>query len=53
MLAITTAKIVKQNIIVRVEGKRFFCKCGCNVFHEYEDGSIGCNACETVYKECE
>jgi hypothetical protein len=45
--------IVKQSVIIRVEGKRFFCRCGANVFHEFDDGSLGCNACEREYVECE
>jgi hypothetical protein len=42
--------IVKSSVIIRVEGKRFFCRCGANVFHEFSDGSLGCNACETEYE---
>jgi uncharacterized Zn-finger protein len=51
MTQTTKRKIVKQSITIRVEGKRFFCKCGANVFHEFDDGSVGCNACGTVYEE--
>jgi hypothetical protein len=49
----TKRKIVKQNMTIRVEGKRFFCRCGCNVFHEFDDGVLGCNACNTEYEEYE
>lgn len=48
--ALAKRTIVKPSVIVRVQGNRFFCRCGANVFHEFSDGSLGCNACETVYE---
>jgi hypothetical protein len=51
--ALAKRTIVKQSALIRVEGKRFFCKCGANVFHEFSDGSLGCNACDRVYEEYE
>jgi hypothetical protein len=48
--ALLKREIVKRDVIVRIQGKLFSCKCGCNVFHEFSDGSLGCNACEIEYE---
>ena len=46
-----------KEITVTIKGKRFFCKCGCNVFHyekdsNVEDGKIltVCNCCDLRYE---
>lgn len=42
-----------EAFVLTVEGKDFFCECGCNVFHKpnIDDLSIyGCNGCNRKYK---
>jgi hypothetical protein len=43
----------KEDHIVRINGKAFYCSCGCNVFHHPDDSDDNlwqCNACETQYQ---
>ena len=38
------------NILLKVDGERFRCQCGCNVFHHIDDDEIFvCNSCESEY----
>jgi len=41
-----------NNVTVRVDGKPFRCRCGCNVFQhpEGEPNIYACNACDTWYE---
>lgn len=41
-----------KNVMIKVAGKPFRCKCGCNVFHHPEERPevYECNACEQWYE---
>jgi len=45
----------KKSTIISIDGKRFACKCGCNVFTKEEKTNDGwniysCNSCERKYE---
>jgi hypothetical protein len=43
---------MKQSML-KVDGKPFRCRCGCNVFHQPDDTQpeiYACNACESWYE---
>lgn len=38
------------NILLTVNGKKFRCQCGCNVFHHIDDDAVFiCNSCDSEY----
>ena len=38
------------NILLKSEGKRFYCHCGSNLFHHIDDDEIFiCNSCDEEY----
>jgi len=39
-----------RQVMPKVRGKGFRCKCGCNVFTEYERGRYRCNSCRACYE---
>lgn len=42
-----------HNFIVYIEGKDFYCKCGCNVFHKPDRTQLNkyeCNSCGLQYE---
>ena len=39
----------KQRML-KVDGKSFYCSCGCNVFTEYSKEKYKCNSCDTCYE---
>lgn len=43
---------VPEEFTLKVAGKRFFCSCGCNVFHKPDNKNLElyrCNCCETEF----
>jgi hypothetical protein len=36
--------------MLKINGKRFYCSCGCNVFTKYDKEKYRCNSCETCYE---
>lgn len=43
----------KENFTVEVDGKKFFCECGANVFQKYKIDNkeiYVCNGCKIEYK---
>lgn len=51
--AVTLPNGELENFTIRVEGERFHCSCGCNVFHKpdkkYQE-LYECNGCEARYE---
>lgn len=54
MAKMTQEEIEKHNenpnILLKVDGQKFRCQCGCNVFHHIDDDEIFvCNSCDSEY----
>ncbi len=43
-------RIVTQNTMLKVGGRRFYCACGANVFTKWSDDIYDCNGCDLSYK---
>lgn len=42
-------KIIEKNVMITLNGKKFFCKCGCNVFTKFKKNIYKCHCCGKEY----
>ena len=47
---VATGPSVGEQTMLTVDGKRFRCECGANVFTRMSDDSFSCNACPAIYR---
>lgn len=50
ILSMSEEQPIRQDTMLKVDGKPFRCECGCNVFTKVSDVRYECNACEQLYE---